>query len=211
MAHFVAPAPKLCRFYLPFAHPRFRQRPRVHVEPETYEDGIKMENTTEIRIYVACLASYNNGTLHGTWIDATQGVDGIWREVSKMLLKSPAEFAEEWAIHDHEGFGGIHISEYEGFDTIAEYAEFIEGHGDLGAKLISYYGGFDNAKEAIADHYAGEYNSLSDYAEQLTAETTQIPEALRYYIDYDKMARDLEINDVLAIEAGQSVHVFWRV
>lgn len=23
------------------------------------------------RIYVACLASYNNGVLHGKWIDAT--------------------------------------------------------------------------------------------------------------------------------------------
>jgi len=169
-----------------------------------------MEKKELIRIYVACLASYNNGTLHGVWIDATQGVDGIWRDVSQMLLKSPAEYAEEWAIHDHEGFGGIHISEYEGFDTIATYAEFIEDYGDLGAKLISYYGNINDTKEAISDHYAGEYDSLTDYAEQLTEETTQIPEALRYYIDYDKMARDLEINDVLAIEAGQSVHVFWR-
>jgi antirestriction protein len=29
--------------------------------------------TTEPRIYVACLAAYNNGNLHGAWIDATQG------------------------------------------------------------------------------------------------------------------------------------------
>ena len=83
-----------------------------------------MENKEEIKIYVACLASYNSGILHGAWIDAAQGVDGYWREVSQMLLKSPAEYAEEWAIHDYEGFGGISISEYEGFDTIAEYAEF---------------------------------------------------------------------------------------
>jgi len=170
-----------------------------------------MENQNEIRIYVACLASYNNGTLHGIWIDAAQGIDHIWLEVSQMLLKSPAEYAEEWAIHNHEGFGGIHISEYEGFDTIAEYAEFIEEYGDLGAKLISYYGDLDDARDAISDHYAGEYDSLSDYAEQLTEETTQIPESLSYYIDYDAMARDLEINDVLAIESGQSVHVFWQV
>jgi len=90
----------------------------------------------------------------------------------------------------------------------AEYAEFIEEHGKLGAKLISYYGDLEDAREAISDHYAGEYDSLSDYAEQLTEETTQIPETLRYYIDYEKMGRDLEINDVLTIEAGSSVHVF---
>ena len=169
-----------------------------------------MEEKDEIRIYVACLASYNNGILHGAWIDATQGEDGSWRDVSLMLLRSPAEYAEECAIHDYEGFGDIHLSEYASFETVANYAEFIEEHGDLGAKLIAYYGNLDDARDAICDHYAGQYDSLSDYAEQLTEETTQIPEPLRYYIDYEKMARDLEINDVLAIESGHSVHVFWR-
>ena len=37
-----------------------------------------------------------------------------------------------------------------------------------------------------------------------------IPEGLQYYINYAKMARDLEINDVLTIESDHSVHVFWR-
>ena len=29
----------------------------------------------EIRIYVADLAAYNNGKLHGVWIDATSDLD----------------------------------------------------------------------------------------------------------------------------------------
>ena len=169
-----------------------------------------MEKADEIRIYVACLASYNNGVLHGAWIDAAQGMDGIWKEVRHMLSSSSNELAEEWAIHDYEGFEGIHISEYASFETIAKYAAFIEEHGKLGGKLVAYYGNLDDAQEAISDHYAGEYESLSDYAEQLTVETTQIPETLRYYIDYERMARDLEVNDVLTIEDGRSVHVFWR-
>lgn len=169
-----------------------------------------MKQKEPIRIYVACLASYNNGTLHGEWIDATQGQDAIWRDVSQMLLRSPAEYAEEWAIHDYEGFGDIQLSEYVSFETVATYAAFIEEHCDLGAKLISYFGNFEDAEKAINDHYAGQYDSLSDYAEQLTEETTKIPEPLRFYIDYEKMARDLEINDVLAIQSGHSVHVFWR-
>ncbi|MBL4617764.1 MAG: antirestriction protein ArdA [Robiginitomaculum sp.] len=44
----------------------------------------------------------------------------------------------------------------------------------------------------------------------MTEATTQIPETIRYYIDYEKMGRDLEINDVLTIETGSSVHIFWR-
>jgi len=161
-------------------------------------------------IYIADLSAYNNGRLHGVWIDATDGLNEIWDQIKAMLKTSPEAMAEEYAIHDYEGFGSICISEYEGFDTVAEYAEFIEEQGKLGAKLISYYGDLEDAREAISDHYAGEYDSLSDYAEQLTEETTQIPETLRYYIDYEKMGRDLEINDVLTIEAGSSVHVFWR-
>jgi len=169
-----------------------------------------MEEKEQIRIYVACLASYNDGILHGAWIDAAQGVAGIWRDVSAMLFRSPAEYAEEWAIHDYEGFGSLRVSENDGFETIATYAAFIEEHGELGAKLAAYFGSLDDARITITENYQGQYDSLSDYAEQLTKETTQIPESLRYYVDYEKMARDLEINDVFAIQSGNSVHVFWR-
>lgn len=46
-----------------------------------------MTNTP--RIYVACLASYNAGRLHGAWVDADQDPDDIEREVWAMLRKSP--------------------------------------------------------------------------------------------------------------------------
>ena len=41
------------------------------------------------RIYVACLAAYNNGILHGKWIPASTDTDEIWAEVSAMLKASP--------------------------------------------------------------------------------------------------------------------------
>jgi Antirestriction protein (ArdA) len=33
------------------------------------------------RIYVACLAAYNSGRLHGAWIDADQPVEDIYDEI----------------------------------------------------------------------------------------------------------------------------------
>lgn len=51
------------------------------------------------RIYVACLAAYNSGRLHGAWIDASQDVDDIWNELKQVLASSPVPDAEEWAIH----------------------------------------------------------------------------------------------------------------
>lgn len=53
----------------------------------------------EIRIYVACLAAYNSGNLHGVWIDATADIDDIQDQINSMLESSPVEDAEEYAIH----------------------------------------------------------------------------------------------------------------
>jgi antirestriction protein len=54
----------------------------------------------EIRIYVACLAAYNSGYLHGVWIDATADIDDIQDQINSMLESSPIEDAEEYAIHE---------------------------------------------------------------------------------------------------------------
>ena len=45
------------------------------------------------RIYVACLAAYNNGYLYGAWIDADQDPDQIRDEIAAMLARSPIKGA----------------------------------------------------------------------------------------------------------------------
>jgi len=60
----------------------------------------------DINIYVADLSAYNNGILHGIWINALDEVDEIQDQINAMLEKSPEEYAEEYAIHDYEGFDG---------------------------------------------------------------------------------------------------------
>lgn len=165
---------------------------------------------SEIRIYVACLAAYNNGILHGAWIDANQDENAIHGEIAKVLKASPIKDAVEYAIHDYEGLEGVQLSEYSGIAEVLELAAFISEHGALGAEAINHFGDIEAAETALEDHYYGEYRSLAEFAEQLTEVTMQIPENLRFYIDYVVMARDLEINDVIAIETGfEAVHVFW--
>ena len=108
----------------------------------------------EIRIYVADLAAYHNGKLHGVWIDATQELDDIRDQINVMLAESPEGFAEEYAIHDYEGLGG---------------------------ELLSHFGGhLEDARKAMEENYSGCYKSLADYAEELTEGTSQIPENLVY-------------------------------
>ncbi len=52
----------------------------------------------EIRIYVADLAAYNNGKLHGVWINATDYLEDIQDQINNMLAESPEGFAEELHI-----------------------------------------------------------------------------------------------------------------
>ena len=164
----------------------------------------------DIRIYVACLAAYNSGILHGVWIKADQDAGAIREEIQAMLARSPIAGAEEYAIHDYEGFEGASISEYVGINEVTEIAAFIAEHGKLGATLLAYFSDMEDAKEAIEDRYAGEYRSVADFAEELTEQTITIPECLQFYIDYQRMARDMEINDILAIETGfEEIHIFW--
>ena len=163
-----------------------------------------------IRIYVACLAAYNNGHLHGSWIDVTDEAS-IWEAVQAMLFASPIDDAEEWAIHDYEGFEGAEVGEYYSFENVVELADYIRERGELGAQVLNYYGGNIEDAKARFDEYAGEYDSLADYAEELTEQTGEtIPERLAPYIDYKAMAHDYEQSgDFLTFEVGGSVHVFW--
>jgi len=78
--------------------------------------------------------------------------------------------------------------------------------------LLRRVSSVEEARKTAEEDYCGSYESLADYAQELTEETTQIPESLAYYINYEAMARDLELNgDVFTLETGyRGVHVFWN-
>ena len=165
------------------------------------------------RIYVACLAAYNNGHLHGRWVSAAQDEDHIWSETHAMLADSPESDAEEWLIHEYENFEGAVLSGYASFASVCKLGQFIAEHGRLGAKLYSHYGNdLEQACAAFSD-YAGEFQNLGDFAEYLTEQTgPELPSAFQYYIDWQAMGRDMELNgDVFTIKTGyDQLHVFWQ-
>jgi antirestriction protein len=129
-----------------------------------------------------------------------------------MLKASPIAGAEEFAIHDHEDFGGVEIAEYASLGRVVAIADFLRGRGTLGALVLAELGGdLDAATAALDEQYHGCFDSLEDAFAALTEETVEIPEALRLYIDYAAMARDARLNgEVFTVETGSgAVHVFW--
>jgi antirestriction protein len=175
--------------------------------------------TTKPRIYVACLAAYNGGRLHGRWIDATIGADAIHEQIAAMLAESPEPGAEEFAIHDHEGLGGI--GEYEQIDRVAAIGEAIDQAGDDAPALLAWLDGEPGRDPAdFADVYRGVWDSLADYAESLWDDMGYDADKASCgswwhparYVDWQRMGRDLELSgDVETHQAdGGRVYVYTR-
>lgn len=169
------------------------------------------------RVYVASLADYTAGRLHGCWIDADQPAEIIREQITEMLAQSREPIVEEWAIHDYEGFGGLHLSEYEDIEHVAQLAHLMAEHGPLFADLVSHFGGtsgIDDATRYMEDGYRGAFDSLADYAQELVEDCygdhiRSLPDFIAYHIDYDGIGQDLELGgDIFTIEHDGKVHVF---
>lgn len=170
-------------------------------------------NTTTIepRIYVASLSDYNNGILHGTWIDLSgKSVEDVEEEIKEMLKASKDPYAEEWSIHDFESMPDL--GENPDLKTVVEMAMAVEEHGEPFLAYVKYQGLDSISVENFKETYQGEHDSVEDYAEQLLDDTgglQAIPENLRYYFDYEKYARDLELGgDIYTIDSPSGVYVF---
>jgi antirestriction protein len=169
----------------------------------------KGKKKMEPKIYVACLASYNSGILHGAYIDATLEPDDMLDLIGEMLEKSPVIGAEEREIHDFDDFDCIRIDRWEDLQHVHDIACFLVEKGELGARLLKELGeNVDEARRVMDDDYIGEYNSIVEYAMERTADCySDLPEFIAGYIDYKAMAEDLS-HDLIEIELYGSVHLF---
>lgn len=168
------------------------------------------------RVWIACLSAYNNGYLHGKWVDCTLGYDNLEEEIQSILKSSP-EPGDEWAIHDYQNFYGIDINEWHDLAHLCELATALDesGNGEMFASVYNHLGTKDieSVKEFIDDNYTGTYKDLEDYAYELCEECGEIdsiPKHLQGYIDYPAMGRDMEYNgDIFTIDCANGIHVFW--
>lgn len=167
------------------------------------------------RIYVACLSAYNNGKLHGAWIDCDQDAEAIWDEINVMLKNSPEPDAEEWAIHDSENWQGIEIGEYERIERVAELAELLEEHGKAFAAYYQDYGDYAT-EEDFSDRYLGQYESEEDFVYEQWKDIGRLNQLENLginecWIDWEAIARDWFIDSYHSVDVGyKQVYVFSR-
>lgn len=166
------------------------------------------------RIYVACLAAYNAGRLHGRWIDANRSVGEISSEVQAMLAESPETSAEEWAIHDYDGFGSLRLGEWETFERISAIAAGLAEHAGAFAAWLSYDSCLDPSDaRGFAAAYRGEWETLRAYAESYADDTglralAENSGSPYVRVDVDALERDLDIELYTVASDQGTVYVF---
>src|SRR5210317_549575 len=152
-------------------------------------------STQETNIYVACLSAYNNGKLHGAWISCDYTtVDKIQEQIDAMLAESPEPDAEEYAIHDSEGFGKVKVAEHADLEELVELADLIEKYGDAAMALTEYETDIERMKTLLEDGFMGKYSSKDEWAEEFLTDTGLLPNnnLVRLYFNYTAYARDCE-------------------
>jgi antirestriction protein len=150
----------------------------------------------------------------------TQGYQGEWgpQDCDNDTPHDPAPSAEEYAIHDYEGFGDIALGEFGSIERVSMLAGLLSDHESaVVSAALDHCGGDADAKEIedwISDCYAGTARTLEDWAAEYlddSGQLSELPEWAKNYFDFEAFARDLELGgDVFTVAGGQGVIVFWN-
>jgi len=150
------------------------------------------KNDGEPRVYVACLGCYNEGVLHGKWMDADE-LESEWlhcdlhEDGSYPMTRCKKLHHEEWAIHDSEY---IRCSEHTDINGLIDTMRAFEEHGDGFREWYNHcpsHADWDDPVEAWQDRYQGEYDSKKAFAEEWAelCEYINDDNPLLRYVDWD--------------------------
>ena len=135
-----------------------------------------------------------------------------------MLKASPAADAEEYAIHDFEGFSRYLPSESADLELVCAIGAAIMEHGRVFTAYLEHVG-FPTETNSVAklvadftESHQGAYESVEDWAQHYLEDTgllQQVPKSLRGYIDLESWAEDAELNgDIFSVQFEDQTHVF---
>lgn len=172
-------------------------------------------------IYIASLADYNAGRLHGSWLAADHSPEELQSATDAMLAESPEPGAGEWAIHDYDNFHGLQLDEYESLATISRLAVGIRTYGRLYALFAGWIGTSEATYEGFEQSYSGQWASADEFVSDWF-DIPRLEEDLRssvvtplqpyVTINAAALARDLVLNGYLYAPVDvDGIAAFWRV
>ena len=177
-------------------------------------------SATQLRVWIGCLACYNEGRLCGEWYDADEAgevtVEQIHATWNEPLPKYVATHEELWCL-DTDGFGTLLTGECSPCEA-QRIAELVADIDDDDRDALSAYMADrgesldDQLIDRFRDAYQGRADSERDYAMDYAEETDAVPANAGWpllCIDWDRAARDLFMDGIYSLDAsGGGIHVF---
>ena len=175
-----------------------------------------------LEIYLTDLTAYNEGHLVGKWIKLPLTKFDLSQAISEVLTEGEYEsgsedheeyFITDWCYDSHEF---KQIDEYENIYELNEQLQLLEDKSDHELKAISFLvteglaTDIANAIEKADDVIIHENQDMGDVAYELMQDcynADTLPSIIANHIDYDGIARDLEM-DGNYFEIGSDVYEY---
>lgn len=176
----------------------------------------RLEAGTTPRVWIGCLACYNEGRLVGDWFGAELADSVTTYEVHG--ADSRADSHDELWCFDHDNIPVA--GELSPLVAAAWGRCLAEVDPHLRPALCAWVDSGDYVSECsgdlpsvsdFEDRYCGQWEDFSDYAHELAEETgllEGIPVHVSQYFDWDSWCRDLACDYVTADAPSGSVFVF---
>jgi len=161
------------------------------------------------RLYVGTYAKYNSGSIFGKWLDLEDYSDKEAFLEACAKLHSDEE-DPEFMFQDFEGFPESMYDESSVSDEIWEWLDLDEDDQNM---LEAYQKSVDTKGtiEQAREEYRGKYDSPADYAERFHEEVgdlASVPDSLRYHIDWESVAHEMQIAGVSFVKMNGEFYVF---
>ena len=173
--------------------------------------------TKSPKIWVGCPAAYNNGYLHGSWINLEEcnfDIEIVQKEIDEILKTSPIKNCDEWEIFDKENCP-YNTDDLESLLMDLEIISISDFDPELIAEVQDNLGHdkIEDTLEFMEENYLGEFESVEDYAISFIEDCYGkdfMPKGLEGYFDYEGYAKELENGgDIFTVQQGyKSVHIF---
>ncbi len=151
----------------------------------------------EAKIYVGTYGKYNEGSLHGDYLDLTEFSNKEEFYAACKVLHSDEDDAE-FMFQDYDGIVNDMPDDWRGEcyikDIAFEFLKYFEGEDDKAAHFLEwlkhsgYNGDFDYLKETFETAYIGEFDSEKAFAEHHAEE-------LGYYAAMEKAGINMRYFD----------------
>lgn len=159
-------------------------------------------------IYVGTYAKYNNGSIEGAWLDCEDYADHAeFIEACKELHKEESD--PEFMFQDFEDFPKCFYVESSIDPRLWDFLDLDARDKEIVSAWL-----YENSLarhedlQSIVDSFTGRYASWADYAEEITKSCYKIPGYLQFYIDWEKMGRDMSYESAGYVEYDGELWLF---